>query len=178
LKNLYDSWQFHFAIKVQSKTEYLLLEKKTMTTKKQIDQFLSSSTIAMAGVSRNPKKFGRVAFEELSRKGMNLIPVNPNMDSINGIPCYAGVNQLPEGIDALLIMTKKDQTASVLQEALKKGISNIWIQQSSDTPEAMALLKGREINAITRECILMHYKADSFHKFHRNLKRFFGLLPK
>ena len=132
----------------------------------------------MAGVSRNPKKFGRVGFEELTRKGMTLIPVNPNMDSINGIPCYASISQLPGEIRSLLIMTKKDQTAKVLQEAIEKGISNIWIQQASDTPEALALAKGKDINLVTKECILMHYKADSFHKFHRNLKKFFGRLPK
>jgi len=149
-----------------------------MTTKHQIDQFLNSGTIAMAGVSRNPKKFGRVAYEELTRKGMTLIPVNPNMDSINGTPCYASISQLPEEVRSLLIMTKKDQTAKVLQEALEKGISNIWIQQASDTPEALALAKGTAINLVTKECIRMHYKPDSFHKFHRNLKKFFGRLPK
>jgi uncharacterized protein len=149
-----------------------------MITKQQIEQFLAGQPIAMAGVSRNPKKFGRVAFEELSRKGLKLIPVNPNMDSINGTTCYANLNQLPADVTSLLIMTKKDQTARVVQDALDRGIRNIWIQQASDTPEALALLRGKDVNLITRQCILMHYKPDSFHKFHRNLKRFFGGLPK
>jgi predicted CoA-binding protein len=77
-----------------------------------------------------------------------------------------------------MIITKKDQTATVVREAIDKGIRNIWIQQSSDTPEALALLKGKDINVITGQCILMHHKPDSFHKFHRNIKRFFGLMPK
>jgi len=149
-----------------------------MTTKKQIEQFLTSEPIAMAGVSRNPKKFGRVAYEELSRKGLNLIPVNPNMETINGKACYADIGHLPADVKSLVIMTKKDQTAKVVEDAMAKGIRNIWIQQASDTPEAMALLKGKDINLITKQCILMHYKPDSFHKFHGNLKRFFGMMPK
>jgi uncharacterized protein len=149
-----------------------------MATKNQIEQFLANEPIAMAGVSRNPKKFGRVAYEELTRKGLNLIPVNPNMEAINGTTCYANISALPENVNSLLIMTKKDQTAKVVEAALAKGIKNIWIQQSSDTPEAMDLLKGTDINIITKQCILMHHKPDSFHKFHRNLKRFFGGLPK
>jgi predicted CoA-binding protein len=149
-----------------------------MTTQKQIDQFLASEPIAMAGVSRNPKKFGRVAFEELTRKGLRLIPINPNSESIGGAVCYAGINQLPADVKSLMIITKKDQTATVVREAIDKGIRNIWIQQSSDTPEALALLKGKDINVITGQCILMHHKPDSFHKFHRNIKRFFGLMPK
>jgi predicted CoA-binding protein len=149
-----------------------------MATKIQIDQFLASEPIAMAGVSRNPKKFGRVAFEELSRKGLNLLPVNPNVESINGTNCYPDIQHLPENVKSLVIMTKKDQTASMVEGALAKGIRNIWIQQFSETPEALALLKGKDVNLITGQCILMHHKPDSFHKFHRNIKRFFGGLPK
>ena len=149
-----------------------------MTTKQQIDQFLANEPIAMAGVSRNPKKFGRMAFEELTRKGLKLIPINPNVESINGIACYPGVGQLPEGVRSLMIMTKKDQTANVLRDALAKGIKHIWIQQSSDTPEALELIKGKDLNVITGQCILMHHEPTGFHKFHRNLKRFFGSLPR
>ena len=149
-----------------------------MTSKKQIEQFLAVKPIAIAGVSRNPKKFGRVAYDELTRKGLELIPINPNLEDINGTVCYPTVAALPEGVKALIIITKKDQTASVVKEALLKGISSIWIQQHSETPETLALLKGKDINLITKQCILMHHKPDSFHKFHRNLKRFFGGLPK
>jgi predicted CoA-binding protein len=149
-----------------------------MATKQQIEQFLSNEPIAMAGVSRNPKKFGRVAYDELTRKGLTLIPVNPNMDSINGTICYPDITQVPVNVKSVIIMTKKDQTAKMVKDALDKGISNIWIQQWSDTPEALALLKGKKINLITGQCILMHHKPDSFHRFHRNLKKFFGGLPK
>ena len=149
-----------------------------MATKKQIEQFLSSQPIAMAGVSRNPKKFGRVAYDELTRKGLKLIPINPNIESINGTTCYIDINHLPAGVKSLVIMTKKDQTAKLVQDAMNKGIQNIWIQQSSDTPEALALLKGRDINVITKECIFMHHEPSGLHKFHRSLKRIFGGLPK
>ena len=149
-----------------------------MTTKKQIEQFLTNEPIAMAGVSRNPKKFGRVAYEELIRKGLKLIPLNPKIESINGTVCYADISHLPADVKSLVIMTKKDQTAKMVEDALAKGIKNIWIQQASDTPEALALLKGKDVNLITKQCILMHHNPDSFHKFHRNIKRFFGRLPK
>ena len=48
-----------------------------MVTKKQIEEFIAAEPIAMAGVSRNPRKFGFTAFRELKEKGMNIIPVNP-----------------------------------------------------------------------------------------------------
>ncbi|HEX2975532.1 MAG TPA: CoA-binding protein, partial [Bacteroidales bacterium] len=149
-----------------------------MTTLKQINDFIGSQPIAMVGVSRNPKKFGSVAFKELRQKGMNLIPVNANADEIMGEKTFPGIRSLPGDVKGLLIMTKKDQTAGLVREAREKGIRNIWIQQSSDSTEAINELKGTDINYITGQCILMHYKPNGVHKFHGSLKKFFGSFPK
>ncbi|MFO7616930.1 MAG: CoA-binding protein [Bacteroidales bacterium] len=149
-----------------------------MTTKQQINDFFSGAPIAVAGVSRNQKKFGYIAFKEVLDRGLEVVPVNPKSDQIAGFDCYPSVSALPGGIHALWILTGKENTAGVLAEALDKGIRNIWIQQSSDTPEALSLLAGREVNAITGECLLMHYKPKGIHKFHRTLKGWFGRLPK
>jgi len=149
-----------------------------MVTAKQIDGFLSAKQIAMAGVSRNPKKFGYVAFKELREKGLELIPVNPNASEINGIKAYNSVAALPEGVESLLVMTPKPQTAAVVKEARAKGIKNIWIQQMSDTPEALKELEGSGINVITKECIMMFQNPTGIHKFHRSILSLFGRLPK
>jgi predicted CoA-binding protein len=149
-----------------------------MTTKKQINDFIESQPIAMVGVSRNPKKFGYAAFKELREKGMKLIPVNPQANEIMGEKAYANVKQLPAEVGGILIMTKKEQTAAVVREARERGFKNIWIQQMADTKEALDELKGSDINYITGECILMHYKPNGIHKFHGSLKKFFGRFPK
>ena len=45
---------------------------------KEIATFLNAGKYAVAGVSRNPKKFGHVVFKTLLKKGMDVLPVNPN----------------------------------------------------------------------------------------------------
>ena len=149
-----------------------------MTTLKQINEFLDSQPIALVGVSRNPKKFGYSAFKELKEKGMNIIPVNPVASEIMGEKSYPSVKVLPPDVQGIIILTKKDKTASVIREAKEKGIKQIWIQQMADTKEALEELKGTDINYITGECILMYYKPHSIHKFHRGLKKFFGIFPR
>jgi hypothetical protein len=149
-----------------------------MSTLKQITDFIDSQPAALIGVSRNPKKFGYAAFKELKEKGMKIIPVNPNAEEIMGDKCYPNVKMLPDGIKSIIVFTKKDQTASVVREAKEKGIKQIWIQQMADSKEAIAELKDTDINYITGECILMHYKPHGFHKFHANLKKLFRSFPK
>jgi len=149
-----------------------------MTTLKQINEFLDSQPIALVGVSRNPKKFGYTVFKELKEKGMKLIPVNPQAEEIMGEKTYPNVKMLPPEVQSIIVFTKKDKTASVIRDAKEKGIKQIWIQQMADSKEALQELKDSGIKFITGECILMHYKPNSIHKFHGGLKKFFGRFPK
>jgi len=149
-----------------------------MTTLKQINDFLDSQPIALVGVSRNPKKFGYAAFKELKEKGMNIIPVTPQANEIMGEKSYPNVKMLPSEVQSIIVFTKKDKTVSVIRDAKEKGIKQIWIQQMADSKEALDELKDSGINFISGECILMHYKPNSIHKFHGRLKKFFGRFPK
>jgi uncharacterized protein len=149
-----------------------------MATLKQINEFLDSQPIALVGASRNPKKFGYSAFKELKEKGMKIIPVNPLADEILGEKAYPNIKMLPPEVRSILVFTKKDKTASVIREAKERGIKQVWIQQMADSREALDELKDSGINYVTGQCILMHYKPHSIHKFHGSLKKFFGSFPK
>jgi len=149
-----------------------------MATLKQIEEFLGSEPIAMAGVSRNPKKFGFAAFRELKEKGMNIIPVNPHAEEIHGAKVYHTIKSLPDNVRGLIVMTGRDQTAGVIREAREKGIKQIWVQQMAESKDALKELEESGVNYITKECILMHYKPHSIHKFHAAIRKFFRTFPR
>ena len=149
-----------------------------MASLKQINQFIENQPIALIGVSRNPKKFGHAAFKELKEKGMKIIPVNPEATEILGEKTYNNVSSLPESVKGIIVMTKKEKTAGVVREAMAKGIKEIWIQQMADTKEAIGELKASDVNFITGECILMHFRPGGIHKFHGNLRKFFRTFPR
>jgi predicted CoA-binding protein len=149
-----------------------------MATLKQINEFFENQPVAMVGVSRNPKKFGYSAFRELKEKGMKIIPVNPVADEIMGEKSFPGISALPLEVKSIIILTNKEQTASVVREARQRGIKQIWIQQMSDSREALEELKGTDINCITGECIMMHFKPNGMHKFHRTIMKLFRKFPR
>lgn len=149
-----------------------------MVSLKQIEEFLASEPIAMIGVSRDPKKFGFIAFRELKEKGMNIIPVNPFASEIHGTKVYHDIKDLPPEIKGIVIMTKRDRTPAIVREAKNKGIKQIWIQPSSDNKEVKNELGGSDINYIYGQCILKHYKPHSIHEFHRRINKFFRCFPK
>ena len=149
------------------------------TSLKSIKAFLENRKLAIAGVSRDPKKFGYTVFADLRKKGYEIYPVNPEADLIDDQPCFHSVGVLPVEVKHLLVITPAKKTLEVLKEAVAKGIDNIWIQQMSDTPEAIQYLKDKDVNLVYKQCILMWTEPVSgFHKFHRTIKKFFGALPK
>ena len=150
-----------------------------MTSLATIESFLSTKKLAIAGASRNPKKFGRVVYDTMKQKGFTVYGVNPHTESLNGDPCYPDIASLPAEVDRVYIVTPPEKTAENVQQALDRGIRNIWIQQRSDTGEALDLLKDKDVNLIHNECILMYAApVQGVHKFHRFLNKLFGKYPK
>jgi uncharacterized protein len=149
-----------------------------MNSLQEIQDFLSPKKLALAGVSRNPKKFGGAVLSELKKKGFDLYPVHPVATEIDGISCYSSVSSLPQGVENLFITTRKDQTAKLVEEAGKRGIKKIWIQQHSETPEALQIAKSQNIPVISGRCIFMFADpVSSVHGFHRWISRLFGSYP-
>ena len=149
-----------------------------MVSLKQIKKFIESEPIALIGVSRNPRKFGFAAFKELKEKGMKVIPVNPYASEIHQSKVFPDIKSLPDEVKSVIIMTHKNQTPAVIKDAKEKGIKQIWIQQNSESKEALSELQGTDINYITGQCILMFYKPHGIHKFHTALKKLFRNYPK
>lgn len=144
---------------------------------KDVSRFLSLGRYAIVGVSRDPKKFGQEMFKNLRRKGMDVVPVNPGADSIDGVKCYRSVSELPKEIRGVIFMTPKEVTLSVSREAIAHGIKDLWIQQGAESKEVIAELEKEDVNLIHNQCILMFWKPDGIHSIHRFLKKIFGGLP-
>ncbi|MCL5027942.1 MAG: CoA-binding protein [Bacteroidetes bacterium] len=150
-----------------------------MVKRKMIDEFLSSKKLAIVGVSRNGKKFGNTVINELRTKGYKVFPVNSHAKKINDEECFSNLNMLPEKVDGAVIVVPFYEAERVVRDALNAGINNIWLQQGSESKEAINFCESNGMNVIYGECILMFAEpTKSFHRFHRTINKLFGKLPK
>jgi uncharacterized protein len=145
-----------------------------MNTRNNIDLFLNGETLAIAGVSRDPKKFGNIVFQTLKNKGIKIVPINPNSGEMDGIPFVNSISSLDPDIQKLLIVTNKKDTLKATEEAIIKGIKNIWIQNGCETTEAINLASTSNVNLISKACILMYANPTGFHKFHQVVTQLLG----
>lgn len=149
-----------------------------MVTATQIEQFLAQPDFAVVGVSRNPKQFGYIVYKKLKENGLKVIPVNPNATEIMGDVCYPDIKSLPQPPAAVIVLTPAKFTDSIVNETVSAGIKHLWIQQTSQTPAALEMAEKNNIDVISKQCILKFARPDGIHKFHRNINKLFGLLPK
>jgi uncharacterized protein len=150
-----------------------------LTTKENIDKFIANKKIAVVGASSKRNNFGKEVIKDLQKRGYEPIPVHPEAPNFFGLSCVKTIKELPKDVQAIHISTSKKFTASIVKEALEHGIKSIWIQQMSETEEAIKLTDKSDVNLIYGECIFMFAEpVGGIHKFHRSIKKLFGALPK
>ncbi len=144
---------------------------------KAIQDFINSKNIAIVGYSRSGKKFGNIAYNELSKKDYKLFPVNPYESEIKGVKVYPNLSSIKEKVDAVFIAVPSAQAIPVLEEAHSLGINNIWIQRGGESDEINNFAKDLGLNIVTGKCILMYAQpVKSVHAFHRAIAKLFGKL--
>ncbi|MEA3464502.1 MAG: CoA-binding protein [Thermodesulfobacteriota bacterium] len=127
----------------------------------QIKQFLAASTFAVAGASTNRAKYGNKILRWYQQNNRNVIPINPRADIIEGVPCVASVLDLPDTVDSLSIITPPKITEQVVEQAITKGIKNIWMQPGAESKIAVERCQENGINVIADgNCLLViiHYQ--------------------
>jgi hypothetical protein len=149
-----------------------------MTTKKIVEEFLLQKKIAVVGVSRKKTKFGNAIYKELKQKGYQVFPVNPHINTFEGDICCPNLLSLPEKVDVVVINVPSVQTEKVVREAKEAGINKVWLQQGSQSENAVKFCEENGIEYVSNECILMFAHPSAFiHRAHRWIWGVLGKLP-
>ncbi|MBT8387079.1 MAG: CoA-binding protein [Ignavibacteria bacterium] len=149
-----------------------------MNTKKRVDDFLSQNKIAVVGVSRKRSKFGNVIYREFKKKGYTVYAINPNTAEIEGDICYPDLFSTPKPVDGVIINVPPSKTEKVIKDVKETGIKRVWLQQGSQSDEAIQFCKDNNINCVSNECILMFAEPAGFiHRAHRWIWGVAGKLP-
>jgi predicted CoA-binding protein len=138
-------------------------------------EFLQARRLAVVGVSRTANKFGNAIYTELKARGFEVYGVNPNLKTIAGDQRHASLYDLAGKVDAVVVCLSPQQAPDVIRQAAATGIEKIWLQQGSQSPEAVRVARELGITPVAGKCILMYAgEVKSVHAFHRFFARLFG----
>jgi acetyl coenzyme A synthetase (ADP forming)-like protein len=130
-----------------------------------LEPFFKPKTVAVIGVSRQPRKFGHVIFKNFKDSEFKgkVFPVNPKAEAILGTKAYASVNEIPDEVDLAVIAVPAAVVPSVIDECLSKGVKaaviisggfkEIGDEGAKLEQEIQTKIKGKTLRLIGPNCI-------------------------
>lgn len=157
----------------------------TVTTRRQVDDFLALKRLAIVGVSRDPKHFSYVLWQELRQRRYEAVPVNPNATELDGQRCYARVQDIQPPVEGALVMTPSGATAQVVRDCVEAGVGQVWMHKGAGggagavDPAAVALCEEHGIGLVAGQCPFMFLPGTPFfHGIHGFFRKVTGGYPK
>ena len=89
-----------------------------------LDRLFSPRSVAFIGASPSPEKIAGRSLPILLEHGYpgRVYPVNPKYASLEGLPCYPSVEDLPEVPDVAFFMIRPNLVASALEQCARKRV--------------------------------------------------------
>ena len=132
----------------------------TMNHIKQSD-FKKIKNIAIVGLSDKPDRPSYEVGKYLLEKGFKIFPVNPNIDNFLGIKSYKTLSDIKEKIDVVDIFRKSELVEPIVDEAVKIGAKNIWMQEGVVNETAAQKARSAGLTIVMNLCIMKEHKKSS-----------------
>lgn len=127
-----------------------------MTLNEQIEQFLNGSPFAVVGASTGRHKYGNKVLRCYQQNNLDVYPVNPHTEEVEGLPCYPSLSAIPEQVHAVSIITPPDVTEQVVAQAVEAGVKYLWMQPGAESQQAIEAAEAAGINVIAGgPCLLV-----------------------
>lgn len=127
-----------------------------MTIEEKIEKFFQSPIFGVIGASGQRHKYGNKVLRCYLQNGREAVPVNPVATAIEGIPCASSVADLPNGAKSISVITPPNVTEQVVDQAIAKGIENIWMQPGAESLTAVTRAERAGLNVIADgSCLLV-----------------------
>ena len=125
--------------------------------------FDKMKTIAVYGMSTNIAKAEHTVPGYLLKRGYNIIPINPNAETILKQKVYRNLMEIPDKIDIVNIFRPEEEALTIVKEAIERkkakgDIKLIWLQLGLKNAEAKQLAKENGIDYIEDKCIYIEHK--------------------
>jgi predicted CoA-binding protein len=94
-----------------------------------ITEFMSKKNFAVVGATDNPEKYGNRIVKNLAKRGYRVFPVNPKLDTLEGLTCYHNLAEIPEKVEVVDFVVPPAVTLATLKQCRELGLTSIWLQR-------------------------------------------------
>ena len=127
----------------------------------EIKNILSKyKSIAMIGVSKDPKKTSTIVMKYMQGYGFKVYPVNPSAkgEKILGEEVYAKITDINKNIDIVDVFRPSKEVYEIAQDSIKIGAKVLWLQLGIKDENAQKLIEANKMKYIENKCTKIEYQ--------------------
>mgnify|MGYP001548438100 FL=1 len=118
-------------------------------------------TIAVVGLSEDAAKPSHYVPAYLQQQGYRILPVNPSVETVLGEKSYASLTELVAAghrPDVVNVYRLPKFIPDIVDEMLRLGLENLWVQLGIVNAEAAARAEAGGIHVVMDRCIMVEHK--------------------
>lgn len=113
----------------------------------------TSRTIAVVGLSTDPRRPSYAVATYLQARGYRIIPVNPKYEEVLGEHCYASLIDIPETVDLIDVFRRTEDVAPIARQAVEIGAKTLWQQMGVANEEADRIAREGGLDSVMNRCM-------------------------
>jgi predicted CoA-binding protein len=120
-----------------------------------IREFINERVWAVVGASTKPSKYGNQIFRNLLDAGYTVYGVNAGGGEIAGQQLYRSLADLPEEPAVVDTVVPPPITVQIVQQCAELGLTRVWMQPGSESPQAIDLCQELDIKVVHGACAMI-----------------------
>ena len=119
----------------------------------------SARTIAVIGLSANPRRPSHGVARYLQHAGYRIIPVNPNVAEVLGERAYATLSELPGPVDVVEVFRRSEFAGAIVDEAIAIKAAAVWLQDGVVDKAAAERARAAGLDVVMDDCMMRRHAA-------------------
>lgn len=119
--------------------------------------FDTAHTIAVVGLSPNPRRPSHGVARYLQRAGYHIIPVNPRVEQVLGEVAYASLRDVPGPVDVVDVFRRSEFVGPVVDDAIAIRAKAIWLQDGVIDEDAAKRALQAGLDVVMDDCMMRRH---------------------
>jgi|SRR5665213_981492 len=123
----------------------------------QLERMLAAKRIAIVGLSDDPSRASYRIANYLRAKGKEIVPVNPNCQTVFGVKCYASLDEITLPVDLVDVFRRPEFCPDIVRSAVKIGAKGVWLQSGIISAEAEKIAREAGMDFVQDRCLMVEH---------------------
>jgi uncharacterized protein len=109
---------------------------------------MSDLSVAVIGASKDRRKYGNKAVRAYVENGFRVLPINPSESTIEGLPAYPSVNEVPDPVDYVSMYVPPAVGLKLLPAIAARKPKELWLNPGSESDELIEAAADLHLRAV------------------------------